>query len=331
MELFHYPLQPGRPFALLQADRPHFMRQFRKARIFDARPQQIKSSLSRQIGQAVIFGLQAIQLLKQLPRCRVSNGLRADLAGRDTHQGRLGQEHLQQLPLFRRRRARRRCGRAAADRAFALACPRPRAQLVQSCPYALLLECQALRDTRNHQLLLDGAGRAGHFGSQGNHTEHRIRGPAPAFNSRGSLRRHHLIQLEFQGIRRSGQDRAKRLCSLPHQQVARVESLRQRGDRQVHILAHEHFQRPIHARVAACVRIKYQQHARHADAAKVLHVPGVDGRAQGRHHLSYARLLRHEHIHVAFHHGDVSRPGGCQPCLIQSVEMLALGKERRLS
>ena len=187
-----------------------------------------------------------------------------------------------------------------------------------------------MRNAGDDELLLDGAGRPGHVRSQRDHSQDRLGGPPPSFDPSVSPRRHHLVELEFQGVHCPSQYRAKRIRALLHEQVARVKSFRQRGDGQVHILADEYLEGAVHARLAAGVCIKHQHHARHADPPDALHVPLVQGRSHGGDHLVHACLVGCQHVHVAFHHGQKTGLGGSLPRQVQSIEMFALGKNGRV-
>ena len=183
--------------------------------------------------------------------------------------------------------------------------PRCCSQFVQSRPYGLLLESQSLSDAVDHQLRLDRAGLSGQRRRQGDDAQHRStarrrpstpRRPSPA-STRFSLK----------SSASTAPSSTARKASAPccEQQVARVQPARQRGDGQVHVLADEDLQRPVHARVAAGVGVEDQHHAR-GEAAELLDVAGVQGRAHRGHHLADAHLVGHQHVGVALHHGQVA-------------------------
>ena len=314
---------------MLETDVAHLQSQFRQARILDPRTHQVECLHRRQLRERRAFRRQVIQHFEQSGGVLMPDLVKGDRAGCLPGQGRLGQQHLQQLLFFDRQRLRW-LGHRASRATLALAALQPRTQFLQSRPYGLLLECQALRNAGDDELLLDGAGRPGHVRSQRDHSQDRVGSPPPSFDPGISPRRHHLVELEFQGVHCPSQYRAKCIRALLHEQVARVKSFRRRGDGQVHILADEYLEGAVHARLAAGVCIKHQHHARHADPPDALHVPLVQGRSHGGDHLVHACLVGCQHVHVAFHHGQKTGLGGSLPRQVQSIEMFALGKNGRV-
>src|SRR5262245_42231833 len=91
----------------------------------------------------------------------------------------------------------------------------------------------------------------------GDNAKHGIREPPPPFDGLSILMSKRLVELEFQGVNRPGQRCAERLWTLLNQEVARVEPLRQRRNRQIDVLAGENLKGPVHPRAPSRVRIKY--------------------------------------------------------------------------
>ena len=246
-----------------------------------------------------------------------------DLLGRHLgrgrrHQGRLGQQHLEQLAAPRAgRRPAASSGvglrrRPAARRPLAgAAVPRSRAQTVSS----LSASRWAIRLTISSRLTAPAwpgiSGARAMTPSTASTARRRPSTPCAGFG------RQHLVQLELQRVDRAGQRLPERLRPLLHQQVARVEPGGQRGDGQVDVLADEDLQGPIDAGVAAGVGVEHQHHARH-EAPQLLHVPGVQGRAHRGHHLGDAHLVGHQHVGVALDDRQVAglgrRPAGPGRC-----------------
>ncbi len=167
------------------------------------------------------------------------------------------------------------------------------------------------------------------FRSQGENAEHRIDGPAPSFHA-GSLLGPDASQLEFQHVCRFCQGRSEGLGPFLHQEVAGIEPLGQAGHLQFQVVLDKDFQGAIDATRAAGVGVKHQDDARH-QPAKLLHVPLVQGRAHGGHHMGYAHLVGHQDVGVALDHGQVTGIQSGLAGLVDAVQLVALAEQYRFS